>query len=116
MQKGKTMDMKVEGKAMIFAKEYKTKSGDPFIKYATSMGKKKPDGEWDNGWLFVRFRKGVSVSNKTQINITSGWLTFDKYKSGEKDVTEWGVFVNEFDILEADVSGFTALQDEDIPF
>lgn len=110
------MKTNVTDKAMIFRKDYQMNDGSTFTKYTTSMGKKKQDGTFENAYLFVRFRKGVDVANKTQILIKEGWLTFDKWKKGDKEETSWGIFVSDFDILDANPDGYSALVDEDIPF
>ena len=110
------MRVNVTGRARIFAKEQ-----NGFTKYATSFGKKNQEGGYDNGWLFVRFRKGVTVKDRTDIDIKEAWATFDQYEKDGKTVTVWGIFVNDFEELldhseyEA-TKGFSQLQNEDIPF
>ena len=69
----------------------------------------------------MRFRKGVTVKDGTDIDIKDGWITFDQYEKEGRTATVWGIFVNEFGELldhkeyEA-TKGFSQLQSEDIPF
>lgn len=110
------MRANISGRTRIFAKEY-----NGVTKYSASLGKKNQNGGYDNGWLFVRFRKDVTVKDGTDIDIKDGWLTFDQYEKEGKTVTVWGIFVNEFGELldhkeyEA-TKGFSQLHGEDIPF
>ena len=110
------MKTSITDKAMIFRREYQKRDGSTFAKYSTSHGQKDMDGNWDNGFLFVKFRRGVSVPNRTQIFIKDGWLIFEKYEKEGQKQTSWGIFVNDFDIMDSTPENFTALQDEDIPF
>lgn len=66
--------MNVIGKTKIF----KNDKG-----YTTSIGSKREDGSYDNMYLSVTFKKGLSeVENGANINITNGFLTFWKDKNG----------------------------------
>lgn len=66
--------MNVTGKTKIF----KNDRG-----YSTSISNKKEDGTYDNMYISVTFKKGLAeVENGTEINITSGFLTFWKDKNG----------------------------------
>ena len=70
--------------------------------YATSISKtkKNPDGSigYDNAYINVSFRKGVDIPNKTKINVTNGWLTFDivEHKQTGKKETYWKLYINEY--------------------
>ena len=110
------MRANISGRTRIFAKEY-----NEVTKYSASLGKKNQNGGYDNGWLFVRFRKGVTVKDGTDIDIKDGWITFDQYEKEGKTITTWGIFVNDFEELmsreeyEA-TKGFSKIENEDIPF
>ena len=111
------MDISFKGKAMIFRKDLQTRDGSTFPRYSTSKGVKQQDGSYKNVWYFVRFRKGVEVPNKTQINITQAWDTYDFWEKNGNEEISHGVFISEFEILEAAApEGYSRLQDEDIPF
>jgi len=110
------MDINANGKAMVFRKEFTKKDGTTFARYSTSKGAKQRDGSYKNVWYSLRFRNGVDVPNKTQINIIESWADYDFYEKDGKEQVKHGFFVNEFEILEAAVPGYTAIQDEDIPF
>lgn len=110
------MRANISGRTRIFAKEY-----NGATRYSASLGKKNQNGGYDNGWLFVRFRKGVTVKDGTDIDIKDGWITFDQYEKEGKTVTTWGIFVNDFEELmtreeyEA-TKGFSKIESEDMPF
>ena len=103
------MKSKFTDQAMIFRKDT-----DDRTFYSTTISKKKPDGEYENAYIRIDFKKGTDIPNKTMINITNGWLTFyikDK-------IPQWYVFCNEYEIVDKPetVEGFAALSDESIPF
>lgn len=97
--------------------------------YATSISKtkKNPDGStgYDNAYINVSFRKGVDIPNKTKINVTNGWLTFDIYKNkqGKKEVY-WKLYINEYTAGVQSVQNAQPMQDvmtssnfnDDLPF
>lgn len=66
--------MEIRGETMIFANE---KGG-----YSTTISNKKQDGTYDNMYIAVNFKKGVTLENKTKIDITNGFLSFYKNKNG----------------------------------
>lgn len=86
------LNMPVTGQTMIF------KNDKGF--YLTSIGKKKQDGEYENGYMNVAFRKGTDIPDKTLINITNGFITFDTFvsKVDNKRTTVWKIFVLDFEI------------------
>ena len=67
------MSIKITGETMIFSND----KG-----YSTTVSNKKEDGSYDNMFISVNFRKGITVENKTKINITDGFLSFYKTKDG----------------------------------
>lgn len=107
----------VTGETMIFAKEFTTSTGDyKRMRYRASIGKKDKEGEWDNGFIDVQFKKGVKIPDRSKIDIRNGWLTFWKNSQG---FPVWYIFVNEFDFVDgenAEPQAAFAEVDEDIPF
>lgn len=65
--------------------------------YFTRLSKKDFNDEWINAFLYVQFKKGISVPDKTKINLLDSWLTFYKNK---EDKTVLYLFVNDFEIIE----------------
>lgn len=63
------------------------------ISYSIGLSKKKEDGTYENAYLPCRFRKDVSLENKTKIKIKSAWIDFFKIEKK----TYWYVFINEFE-------------------
>lgn len=107
----------VTGETMIF------KNSNGF--YSTSLSKKNQDGEYVNAYINVSFKKGVKLEDKTRINITNGFLTFDSYVNKEgKTITSFKIFVLDFEqaggkaqpkpVEENTVFG--AISDDDLPF
>jgi len=88
------LNTNITGETMIF-RDDKGK----FPRYQTSIGKKLPDGTYDNAYIELKFKKGVELENKTKINITNGFLTFYQYtpKDSKYKVTVWQLFVLDFD-------------------
>lgn len=107
------LKISVTGDCMIFRNEK-----DGKVWYNTQQSHKK-DGEWENGNIGIRFRKGVDIPNKTKITITEGWLDF-YLKNNSKYDTEKYIFCNAFeseDMPPKIPEGFQALEDDDdIPF
>lgn len=48
------------------------------ISYSIGISKKKEDGTCENAYLPCRFRKDVSLENKTKIKIKQAWVDFFK--------------------------------------
>ena len=76
---------------MIFKSEYQ---GNKF--YKVGLSKKDVDGNYINGYMPVRFKKGVELEDKTKIYIKNAWLDFYI-----KDKTTMPyIFISEFEKLE----------------
>jgi len=89
----------------VFATEREGKNGK-YTTYSVGISSKDMNGNWINGYVNCRFKKGVSVANKTKIKIKSAF--FVASKSGDKTYTH--LMITDFDVLE---SGETATQDAD---
>lgn len=63
--------------------------------YNIGLNKKNQDGEYENGYIQARFRKGVELENKTKIKVKDSWLSFNK---NERKTFPF-VFINEFETL-----------------
>lgn len=74
---------------MIFRNEF-----DSGISYSTTISHKNIDGEYENAFINVRFKKNVDVENKQQIIVKNAWLDFYQSKDG-KNV--FYLFINDFD-------------------
>lgn len=109
---------KIEGQTMVF------KNDKGF--YSTSIGTKKADGTYNNAYIPLQFKKGVSLENKAQINIKNAFLAFEKYTpaNSNKEVTVWKIVVLDFEPVGAaktankstQQSDFQIVDDEDLPF
>lgn len=73
------------------------KDGQYGAMYSIGISKKNQDGSYTNGYLPVRFRKGVILENKTTIYIKKSWLDF--YIDKDKKTCIY-VFINEFSTVD----------------
>ena len=80
------------GEAMVFVNEH---NGRRF--YKIGISKKMQDGNYQNGYIDVQFKKDIIVENKTKINVKSAWLTFYMNK---ENITVPYIFINEFEQLD----------------
>lgn len=108
------INVNITGETMIF------KNDKGF--YSTSMSRKTVDGTYQSAYIPVQFKKGVELENKSTINITKGFLSFDKYtpKDATKEVTSWKLVITEFTTVgasntETKGSEFE-VDNEDLPF
>lgn len=66
----------VSGRMRLWGKEIEYKKSS-FISYSTSIGAKNDDGEYDNVYYNVRFRKDEhpDIEGAFEINVKAGFLT-----------------------------------------
>lgn len=83
--------------------------------YSIGISNKLMDGSYDNMFFPVQFKKGVELDNKTDINITNGWITFYRDKDNKPI---FKIMVLEFtqngDAKEE--TNVTTFSGEDLPF
>lgn len=102
---------------MVFANERETENGK-YINYSVGVSSKNQNGEWVNGYVPVRFKKGVTVANKAKIKINNAFYTV--MKNGDK--TYVSLMITDFDDLSEGTNsndGFidmSNIKDEDLPF
>ena len=80
------------GEVMVFVNEH---NGRKF--YKVGISKKMQDGNYQNGYVDVQFKKDIILENKAKINIKSAWLTFYMNK---ENITVPYIFINEFEQLD----------------
>ena len=78
---------------MIFRNE---KDGRVF--FSTTVSHKDMDGNYQNAFMSVRFKKNVEVANKQLIILKDAWLDFFQTKDGHDVIM---LFVNDFDKVES---------------
>ncbi len=96
------------GDVIVFAREYNDRTF-----YSIGISKKDINKEWVNGYMGASFRKGVTLPNKTKIEVKKAWLDF--YINKDKQ-TVIGIFISEFEYQEKPQEapeGFQALEDDD---
>lgn len=77
-------------KHMIFVKDYEGKE-----LYSIGLSKKDIAGNYINGYMSCRFRKGEHIPNKTNIIIKDAWLDF----SVSNKKTYPCIFINEYELV-----------------
>ena len=98
---------------MVFANEKEGANGK-YTLYSIGVSSKDANKEWVNGFLNVRFKKGVSVPNKTKIKINNAFPVVTK--SGDKTYVSF--MITDFENLDnkeewVDMSN---VKDEELPF
>ena len=89
----------------IYAKE-REGNGGKFTTYSVGISSKNQQGEWINGYMPCRFKKGVSVANKTKVKIKNSFFCVSK--TGDK--TYPFLMITDYEVLE---EGETAGKDAD---
>ena len=85
------MNIVSDKEILIFRKDYK---GIP--KYTISLSKKNKDNSYDYGYMTVRFKKDVTLRDRTKIMIKDAWLSFTTYDNK----TYPYIFINDFTITD----------------
>lgn len=98
---------------MVFANEKEGANGK-YTLYSIGVSSKDANKEWVNGFLNVRFKKGVSVPNKAKIKINNAFPVVTK--SGDKTYVSF--MITDFENLDnkeewVDMSN---VKDEELPF
>ena len=98
---------------MVFANEKEGANGK-YTLYSIGVSSKDANKEWVNGFLNVRFKKGVSVPNKTKIKINNAFPVVTK--SGDKTYVSF--MITDFENLDnkeewVDMSN---VKDDELPF
>lgn len=95
------------------------------VYYSLGVSKKDIQGNYVNGYVSCRFKKGIELENRTRIKIKSAWLDF--YLKDKKTITY--VFVNDFEKVaepnpykemsiktQNDIGEQIKIEDSDLPF
>lgn len=111
---------------MIFRNEYEGK-----VSYKIGLSKKNKEGQYEKGYMAVRFKQDADLNNQTRIKINEAWLSFNTH---EKKTYPY-IFINDFSIVEdenktnevnpyeyikakveSDIGEQITITDEDLPF
>ena len=101
---------------MVFANEKEGANGK-YTLYSIGVSSKDANKDWVNGFLNVRFKKGVSVPNKTKIKINNAFPVVSK----SNDKTYVSFMITDFEILESNESkeewvDMSNIKDDELPF
>ena len=104
------MGTTIEGKAKVWAKDF-----DGRRIYSISVSAKDQNGNWKNAYQPIRFRKGESVENGTEIDFRAfATVSIGKEKNSIIwQITDYRISGN--DMTKA-AEGLSALTNDDIPF
>lgn len=75
----------------IFRKDYKNS-----VFYKVGLSRKKEDGMYENGYVDIRFKKGIELKNKTQIYLKDAFLSF--YLTKDKHTIPY-IFVLDYELV-----------------
>ena len=101
--------MNIVGKTKIFKNEY---NGNVF--YTTSISSKNREGKYEYMTVDVQLPKGTELENKTDIDITNGFLSFYKTKNGLSKIK---YVVMDFVLEETQQNDYIPpMDDSDLPF
>lgn len=81
--------------------------------YSTSVSNKKDDNTYENMYIAVNFRKGIEVSNNTEIRIIHGFLSFYKTKEG---LPKPKIVITDFEFINKQTNEFSNITDDMLPF
>ena len=95
----------------------KSKVLDKAIGGLGARGKEYAEYEkYESAFMNVSFRKGVSVANRTKIEIENAWLNWYEGKNG-RVIT---MFIDQFNVLSDETNdipaGFSVVDDDELPF
>ena len=78
---------------------YRKEFGDKVV-YSTRISKKDKEGNYQNAFIPVQFKKDINVEDRSKIKILNGWLDFYINKDNKPVFT---IFISEFSTEEGDV-------------
>ena len=99
---------------MVFANEKEGANGK-YTLYSIGVSSKGQDGKYTNGYIPVRFKKGVTVANKTKIKFKDAFFT--AYKAGEKTYTNLMIWnFEDMDGNNEEWVDVSAIPENELPF
>lgn len=88
---------------MVFRKDYNGK-----VFYNIGITQTQPDGQKINGYMPVRFKRGVELENKSKIKIKQAFENF--YKKGFDTI--FYLQITDFELLDDKIEAYTQAQEE----
>lgn len=85
------MEIVSKREEMIFRNEYEGK-----VSYKIGLSKKNKEGQFDKGYMPVRFKQDIELNNQTKILIKEAWLSFNTHEGK----TYPYIFINDFTIID----------------
>ena len=98
----------LSGLMRIYGTEKEKTDGSVFYTYNTSVGSKREDGSYTNGYIEVRFKKGIDpeCEGAAWINVKSGFVAVREYVKDKVKHTVNYIMVTDWEEVE----------DNDLPF
>ena len=100
--------MNITGKCTIYVKEY---NGN--VLYSTKINKKDENNNWEGMYISVQLPRGTKLENKTQIEVTKGFISFYKNQNGLASIK---FIIQEFNIEEKQEENSYEMNETDLPF
>lgn len=104
----------------VYANEKESANGK-FMTYSIGISSKNQNGEWVNGYLNCKFKKGVTIANKSKIKVNNAF--FVASKSGDRSYTH--LMITDFEVIDAGETATDSTEDfmkipegtaDDVPF
>ena len=94
----------LSGLMRIYGMEKEKKDGSVFYTYNTSVGSRREDGSYTNGYIEVRFKKGIDpeCEGAAWINVKSGFVTVREYVKDKEKHTVNYIMVTDWDEVAED--------------
>ena len=99
--------MNIVGRTKVFRNEREGK-----VYYTTSIANKNKEGKYEYMTIDIQLPRGTDLENKTDIDITNGFLSFYKTKNGFAKIK---YVVMDFVVPKQEVSAMDDF-DSDLPF
>ena len=84
-----------------------------YPRYSYTISRKNKDGEWENCYQTIKFKKDVSVANGTDIKVEKAFFSFDVGKDGKKYPY---LMVTEFTPIGGMIDIPDSVADDEVPF
>lgn len=79
----------------IYRSDKVSKAGNNYTTYCIKVASKDKDGNWQNAFIDVSFKKGVSVNNKADIKIKNAFYTVNSF-NGNNTLR---LIITDFDVI-----------------
>lgn len=100
-----TWSKSINGTMDIFGNEFRGKKGKKWTKWSTQLGVQDDDGDWQNCYIDVKFKKDEAPEGKglNRIDINEAFMTAECYSSADGEIiTKPVIVVMDYDVVETE--------------